>query len=238
MIKLPIIQIAGVFDLSEARMIAGCGATHLGFPLRLPVNRPDTSEQEARDIIAGLPPAIEPVVITYISDAGEIAAFCQELGCRAVQLHGSISVRELSRLRRSAPSLTVFKSLVVGATDIQSLERICAESAEYVDAFITDTYDPHTGASGATGLKHDWDISKRLVERSIKPVILAGGLNPENVATGIKTTGAAGVDAHTGLEREDGRKDPDRVAQFVQRAGEAFAVARGCSDWGTRAAGC
>jgi phosphoribosylanthranilate isomerase len=51
--------------------------------------------------------------------------------------------------------------------------------------FITDTFDPSTGASGATGKTHDWDISKSLVQLSPKPVILAGGLNAENVYEAI-----------------------------------------------------
>ena len=98
----------------------------------------------------------------------------------------------------------------------------------YVDAFITDTFDPVTGASGATGKTHDWEISRRIVEHSRHPVILAGGLTPENVGDAIRLVRPAGVDVHTGVEDDQGRKDRRRVEAFVTRARDAFA--RGAGD--------
>jgi len=219
-----VIQIAGVVDEAEAHMLATLGATHIGFPLRLPVNAPDTSEERAAEIIRALPDTAVPVLITYLDQANEIAEFCSELGCTAVQLHGAISPAELSRLRLIVPGLTVFKRLVVGEGE-HDLAQLCVECAPHVDAFITDTFDPVTGASGATGKTHDWTISRRLVELSPKPVILAGGLMPENVAAGIVATGCAGVDSHTGVENADGRKDPEKVRAFVKAARAAFAGA-------------
>jgi phosphoribosylanthranilate isomerase len=67
-----------------------------------------------------------------------------------------------------------------------------------VDSFITDTFDSVTGASGATGRVHDWEISRRLVASSARPLILAGGLNAGNVRQAIRTVRPAGVDVHTG----------------------------------------
>ena len=91
-----------------------------------------------------------------------------------------------------------------------------------LDAFITDTYDPETGRSGATGKVHDWSVSLELVKCSLKPVILAGGLGPDNVAAAIRQVGPAGVDSHTGVEGADGRKDPGLVRAFVDNARNAF----------------
>lgn len=95
-----------------------------------------------------------------------------------------------------------------------------------MDAFITDTYDPLTGASGATGKIHNWDVSRRIVEASQRPVILAGGLNPENVRDAILYVKPAGVDVHTGVEGPDGRKDEVLVKAFVSEAESAFALCR------------
>lgn len=92
----------------------------------------------------------------------------------------------------------------------------------WIDLFITDTYDPVSGASGATGKTHDWEISKRLIRLSAKPVILAGGLNADNVRDAILQVKPAGVDVHTGIEGVDGRKDPELLARFVKEAREAF----------------
>jgi phosphoribosylanthranilate isomerase len=107
----------------------------------------------------------------------------------------------------------------------ESVDDLAAEVARFhpvVDAFITDTYDPTTGRSGATGKTHDWGVSRRLVDLSPKPVILAGGLTPENVRAGILRVHPAGVDVHTGVEGPEGRKVRTRVEHFVAEARAAF----------------
>ena len=91
-----------------------------------------------------------------------------------------------------------------------------------MDAFITDSFDPDTGAIGATGKVHDWQVSARLVDLSPRPVILAGGLNPDNVRNAIIQVRPAGVDVHTGIEGSDGRKRRDLVERFVAEAQAGF----------------
>ena len=81
---------------------------------------------------------------------------------------------------------------------------------------------PPTGACGATGRTHDWSVSRKLVELSSRPVILAGGLMPDNVRQAIQQVRPAGVDAHTGVEGPDGRKDPAPIRRFVAEARAAF----------------
>lgn len=223
---LPLIQIAGVCDAAEARMLMEAGVRWLGFPLRLTVNKEDLSEDEAEAIIRDLPAGFHGVLITYLDRADEVLAFCAKLGARVVQLHGDVATEELREIRRRDPDLTVFKSLVIRAGNEAALRRMVAETAPFVDAFITDTFNPATGQEGATGLVHDWDISRRLVEFSPKPVILAGGLNSGNVAEAIRTVRPAGVDSHTGVENPDGRKSAGKVRPFVAEAQRAFAQIR------------
>ena len=167
MLEENLIQIAGVIDAAEAQMLQQCGVRYLGFPLRLPVHREDLTEEEAAAIIKNLTPPVFGVLITYLSEASEIAAFCHALGARIVQLHGDIDRDELKRLKTLDPNLTVIKSLVVGMRDDKALEAMLRELSPFVDAFITDTFDPKTGASGATGKTHDWRVSRRLVELPI-----------------------------------------------------------------------
>lgn len=224
----PVIQIAGVRNWDEAAMISRSGATHIGFPLRLDVHPPDLSEAQAADIIRQLPPAIRPVLITYLAQATEIYELTQQLGCTIVQLHGSVSVSELDKLRRmrqsasSAAPFEIWKSLVIKAGNEPELFHTLHSTTPFVDAYITDTFDAATGASGATGKTHDWHVTRRLVAQSSRPVIVAGGLNPGNVAEAIRITGAAGVDVHTGVEDADGHKDPLLVNEFVVMAQENF----------------
>ncbi|HAL91408.1 MAG TPA: N-(5'-phosphoribosyl)anthranilate isomerase [Verrucomicrobia bacterium] len=218
----PLIQIAGVCDAAEARLLMDAGVRWLGFPLRLTVNKEDLSEDEAAAIIRGLPAGFHGVLITYLDRADDVLAFCAKLGSRAVQLHGDIATEELCEIRRRDPDLTVFKSLVIRDGNEETLRRMVEETSPFVDAYITDTFNPATGQEGATGLVHDWGISRRLVEFSPKPVILAGGLNPENVAEAIRAVRPAGVDSHTGVEGPDGRKSAGKVRLFVAEAQRAF----------------
>jgi len=222
MLEDSLIQIAGVIDAAEAEMLQQCGVRYLGFPLRLPVHREDLTESDAAMIIKRLAPPVFGVLITYLDKANEIAAFCHALGARIVQLHGDIDRDELTRLKTLEPSLTVIKSLVVGMHDDNTLETMVGELSPFVDAFITDTFDPKTGASGATGKTHDWNVSRRLVEVSDRPVILAGGLTPENVKRAILEVRPAGVDCHTGVEDSSGRKSREKVQKFLSEAYEAF----------------
>jgi phosphoribosylanthranilate isomerase len=221
-----LIQIAGVIDAAEADMLQRCCVRYLGFPLRLPVHREDLSEKQAAAIIKSLAAPAFGVLITYLDRASEIAAFCDTLGTRIVQLHGEIERDELKRLRILDPNLTVIKSLVIGMRDDRALEAMLRELTPFVDAFITDTFDPNTGASGATGKTHDWRVSRRLVELADRPVILAGGLTPENVKRAILEVRPAGVDSHTGVEDTSGRKSREQVEKFLSEANEAFEIVK------------
>jgi phosphoribosylanthranilate isomerase len=219
------VQIAGIRDLGEAEMLTAAGVDWLGFPLRLAVHAPDLSEDAAAAIIRTLRPPHAAVLITYLERAAAVVELCRRLGVRRVQLHGPVPAAELAAIKARDPGLLVIKSLVVHAGDHQGLavELALHAASPHVDAFIVDTYDPATGASGATGKTHDWAVSRRLVAVSPRPVLLAGGLDASNVAQAIRTVRPAGVDAHTGVEGADGRKDPVRVRAFAAAARAAFA---------------
>jgi phosphoribosylanthranilate isomerase len=219
-----LIQVAGIIDAAEAELVQECGVRYLGFPLRLPVNREDLTEGTAAAIIRSLRPPSHGVLITYLGEAAAIAEFCRALGAGMVQLHGDITPAELRRLRALEPSLVVVKSLVVGLHPVRALERLVEQLSPEVDAFLTDTFAPDTGAAGATGRTHDWSVSRRLVELSERPVILAGGLTPGNVREAIVAVRPAGVDVHTGVEDASGRKSREKLLAFVREAREAFRI--------------
>lgn len=221
-LAFPIVQIAGVRDASEARLLTDCGVDWLGFPLRLPVHEEDLSDAEAARVIAGIEPPARPVLITYLEDADAIGALAGRLAVAIVQLHGEIAAREIRRLRTIRPDVAIVKSLIVGRTDPADLEADVRDQSPLIDAFITDTFDPVTGASGATGRTHDWNVSRRIVALSPRPVILAGGLTADNVAEAVRFVRPAGVDSHTGVEEASGRKSREKVARFVAEARQAF----------------
>ena len=219
-----LIQIAGVIDKEEAIMLMSAGVDYLGFPLRLPVHKEDLTEDEAAEVIKIISLPHKAVLITYLDKADEIIKLCKKLNVNIVQLHGKISKEELKKIKLLQPNLEIIKSLVVAESNYADLERTVDMLSDFVDAFITDTFDPVTGAEGATGKTHDWSISRKLVEISPKPVIIAGGLNHTNVKKAILEIHPAGVDVHTGVESKDGRKNFELVKKFVEESKEGFAL--------------
>ncbi|MFA4945368.1 MAG: phosphoribosylanthranilate isomerase [Lentisphaeria bacterium] len=223
-IPQPWIQIAGVSDAAEAELLLAAGVAWLGFPLRLGYHRPDLDEAAAAALIRHLPAAAVPVLITYQTDGRGIAEFATALGAKAVQAHGEITAAEFARLRGLRPDLFLIKSLIVRGSDPAPLLAAARPFEPAADAFITDSFDPATGACGATGRTHDWTVSHTLARELRRPLILAGGLTPENVAAAIRAVRPAGVDAHTGVEGADGRKEAGRVRAFVAAASATFAA--------------
>jgi phosphoribosylanthranilate isomerase len=222
------IQVAGIHDAEEAALLVECGVDFLGFPLGLERHREDCTDAEAAGIVAGLRGRVEAVLITYLREPDAIADLARRIGAGWAQLHGDIAPDAVARLRETAPELRLCKSLVVRGHDPAGLEEALWRYTPWVDAFLTDTFDPATGASGATGKVHDWRVSRALADCSTRSLVLAGGLTPENVARAIRAVRPAAVDAHTGVEGPDGRKQRDRVARFVAEARAAFAeVPRG-----------
>lgn len=221
-----IIQIAGIIDKAEAEMLMCTGADFLGFPLRLPVNKEDLTEEEAAEVIGIIHQPHRAVLITYLNKADEIIELCVKLNVGIVQLHGKIAKEELKRIRILRPDLTIIKSLVVAQDNYTELEKLVDNLSEWTDVFITDTFDPSTGAEGATGKTHDWNISRKLVSVSPKPVIIAGGLNPANVKDAVLQIRPAGVDVHTGVEDKSGRKNLAMVTEFIKKAREGFEIIR------------
>ena len=222
MLEDQLIQVAGIKDHAEADLLVQCGVRYLGFPLRLPVHQEDLTEEAASTIIRKLRPPHSGVLITYLDNAVEIVKFCKALGARRVQLHGDVCVDELARVKDLDPGLTVVKSLIIGHHSMEVLESMVNQMSDFVDGFITDTYDPHSGAWGGTGMLHDWHISKKLVQLSNRPIILAGGLTSENVREAILDVRPAGLDVHTGVEDASGRKNRKKVEHFVSEAQAGF----------------
>ena len=216
------IQVAGIIDEDEARLLVECGVDLLGFPLDPVHGEEEIVREMAGRIVRGLRSPVQGVLITYLSLAGAILSRCQDLGVSIVQLHGSVPLEEILRLKSAAPDLVIVKTLVVRGGNLSQLVDEVDRLSPHVDAFLTDTFDPGTGRWGATGKTHDWSVSRRLVEHSTRPVTLAGGLTPENVRQAIHDVAPAGVDVHTGVEDLEGRKDRRLVEKFVEASHEGF----------------
>jgi phosphoribosylanthranilate isomerase len=147
------------------------------------------------------------VLITYFNSHEQIVTAVNKTGVRSLQLHGPIEVKEIIKARNLLGDILLIKSLPI-AINISPREakrkafQILGHLEDYVDCFITDTQTIVKGELrfGATGVGHPWQISQDIVKESKRPVIIAGGLNPENVRDAIRTTKPFGVDVHSGVE--------------------------------------
>jgi phosphoribosylanthranilate isomerase len=223
------VQIAGISSLDDALAAERAGADALGFTVRLPTGVHDElTEAKARGIIAALSPFIASVAITYVDSARAAVDLCRYLGVTALQLHGPFPTQELPLIRAALPHLKLIRAVHVTGPEAIAQARALERR---VDALILDTYDPTTDRHGATGKTHDWSISRQIVEQIRAPVILAGGLTPDNVVAAILAVRPWAVDVHTGVEHPDGRRDLAALRAFVARA-KGVGPAEGAPDVG------
>jgi phosphoribosylanthranilate isomerase len=126
--------------------------------------------------------------------------------------HPAVRVK-ICGVRRAEDAL--HKAVHMGSAD--ALAAITSYGA-LVDGFVADSCNPATGQVGGTGLTHDWRISAELVERTAKPLWLAGGLTPANVAAAIEQVKPWGVDVNSGVKGPDGFKQQQRLHAFIEAA--------------------
>ncbi len=180
----PRIQVAGVSSLVEALFCKKAGADAVGFTLGLPDGPHDgLTTEKAATIIGALPPRLLSVVITYLGSAKAACELAMLTQPAAMQFHGGMSDKEVVLFRSICPGVRIIGRVTVLGKE--SLEEAASFRPPLWDVIILDSFDPCTGRKGATGLTHDWSISAKIVKIASVPVILAGGLNPGNVAEAI-----------------------------------------------------
>ena len=200
------VKICGITNSDDARHAADCGADALGFVFYAGSPRCVTPEQ-VREIVAGLPPFVTRVGLFVNENPGRIRAIVGACGLDVVQLHGD-----------EPPEACVLPPCrVIKGVRPRREADLAAMAAYPVAALLVDAAVP--GEFGGTGQRADWELAAQLAAR--QRVILAGGLTPANVAAAVRQVRPYGVDVASGVESAAGRKDPDRVAQFIRMAKEA-----------------
>lgn len=214
-VHVPRVKICGITRLADAWLAIDAGVDALGFLVGLDYPSGDELEPgAARRLVARLPPLVSPVLVTHRKTLPEVLALCAEVAPHVVQLHGHFPLLEIPVLRRLHPHLKLVKAVHV---DGESAIAFAVEAARWADALLLDTRT--ATRIGGTGQTHDWSISRRIREAvAPTPILLAGGLRPENLAAAIERVGPYGVDVNTGVSLAPGEKSPDAVRRFVQIA--------------------
>ena len=208
------VKICGIRNLEEARLAVSFGTDALGFLVGLDYRTDDELDvQAAQRIIAEVPPFVSTVLVTHKVELEWVANACIQSGCSTVQLHGDYPLDQIPGLRKRIPNVRIIKA--VNVVDETAISRAIA-AAQQADAVLLDSRT--ATRIGGTGHTHDWSISARIVKAIDKPVILAGGLKPENVVQSIEVVKPFAVDVNSGVQFPDGSKSPQRVEDFINLA--------------------
>lgn len=204
------VKICGVTNLEDAQAAVEAGADAVGLNFYPPSPR-CVDLNTAREIAAALPPFVTRVGIFVDRDLEERQRIAAACGLDAIQLHGQETPAEC---QAAGPWRSVIKAFRVRGPE--TLEELAAY-AGVVQAWLLDTYV--RGQPGGTGETFNWGLAVEARRRFPHvPLILAGGLTPENVAEAVQWVQPYAVDVAGGVEREPGRKDYDRMWEFVRRA--------------------
>ena len=214
-----LVQIYEVQAPEEAVALARLGVDHIGvlvgegaFPRELTADR-------ASAIFAALPPGVKRAALSLSADPAEIARVVEQTRPDIIHIGAAVelfSVRDTQALKAAFPDVRIMRAIPI--IDEASIE--CANDYRGIaDFLLLDSHEPGDRQIGGLGRTHDWSISRRIVDQVGVPVILAGGLDADNVVAAIAAVRPAGVDSKTKTDRDDGDgKDLDKVRRFVTAA--------------------
>jgi len=203
-------KICGVTTERDLRAVADSGADAVGVITEVSVDTPrEVAPERAADLVAAAPPFLSTVLVSMPDTPTRAIELAGAVAPDAIQLHGAFDDEAVRYVRREA------HADVIAAVDAADPDRARGYDG-VADAILLDS-TTEDGAGG-TGETHDWEAARSLVDDLTTPVVLAGGLTPENVAEAVRTVDPYAVDTSSGVERRGGEKDHEAVASFVRNA--------------------
>jgi len=208
------VKICGVTNGADRDAVVASGADAVGIIHGVPVDTPrEVDASTAASLAAGVPPLATSVLVTMPATVQQAVKRVDEIEPDAVQVHDGLGPAELGALSQRV-SQQIIAVVDAGADDIEAY-------ADHADALLVDSVDE--AGAGGTGETHDWERTREVVDGLDAPVILAGGLVPDNVAEAVRTVGPFAVDTASGVEQTGGVKDHAAVRAFVANATAATA---------------
>lgn len=197
------VKICGITNLDDALTAVTAGADALGFVFYEKSPR-FVSPGTAGEIIRHLPPFVTTVGLFVNAEADFVNATGEKCLIDRVQLHGDECPEFCARIVR--PVVKVFR--------VRNRESLQTIKDYRVAGFLLDAYSPD--AFGGTGKSFNWELASEA--KQYGPVILAGGLTPDNVRQAVDAVGPYAVDVSSGVEAAPGKKDPDKIKAFIENA--------------------
>ena len=210
------VKICANTSVDEAKMCIDAGANIIGILVGQEHTSDDFVDKEnAKKICDYVNKKCDVSLVMHLTNADEIIDLTKYIGNNIIQLHSDIAESEVEKIKNILPNIELVRLIHVASDG-----TICTDYKKmiYADYYLLDSFNLKTNQVGGTGLTHDWHKSAELIKKLNKPTFLAGGLNPDNVNIAIKIAMPYGVDVNSGCKNETGKKDREKVKQFVANA--------------------
>lgn len=229
------VKICGIRSPEEVELAAFYGADAVGFITEVPVESPRKLDSEtAASLVSKVPGYLNSVLVIMPENSARALELIEKVSPDVVQIHSMLSLPELEIIRGKT-DIPIVKTLSLPAQEemeknpgnsksaenaensilvFNLLEQVSLlEEAAVVDSILLDT--GKAGKPGGTGCVHDWALSRRIARETRLPLILAGGLKPENVQEAIRVVSPYAVDTASGVETS-GKKDAVKIKKFIE----------------------
>jgi phosphoribosylanthranilate isomerase len=205
------IKICGITNKKDLHTAVIAGADAVGFVVGVKSSSRNLSTENANILIRQVPFFVNSVIVTVPKSLEAFGELCSELHPNAVQIHGETIQSNFKFVKQELPNISLIRAI---RADPLTAENKALEASKNFDAILLDSYVK--GKYGGTGLVHNWELSRRIKQRIYPtPLILAGGLKPENVSEAIGFVHPFAVDVSSGVEKQPGIKDQKKIYNFI-----------------------
>lgn len=208
----PRVKICCIANEQEAADAISFGASAIGLVGEMPSGPGPISDEEIFRIAKTVPPPIATFLLTSQQTSQGIIDHHYRTKTNTIQIVDELHDKDYSAIHDALPNVKLVQVIhVVGEESVDE----AAELAKHVDAILLDSGNPRLAVKelGGTGRRHDWTVSRRIVETCGKPVFLAGGLNAGNVREAIESVRPFGLDLCSGV-RTEGKLDLAKLERF------------------------
>ncbi|MEM2914251.1 MAG: phosphoribosylanthranilate isomerase [Candidatus Bathyarchaeia archaeon] len=213
-VKTVRVKICGITNEKDLKAVIDAGADAIGFVIGVPSSSRNITVDKAERLFSKVPVFVETVAVTVPESLDWLLKLDRVLSPDVFQIHGEkIPLKEIRK--------KLMKPKLVKAVNAKN-EKLSLDlnDIKTCDAILLDSFSE--GKYGGTGRAHNWEVSCKFKEKfHPKPLILAGGLTPENVAEAISIVKPYAVDVSTGVEKSPGVKDPYKIFKFIKNVRDA-----------------
>jgi len=211
----PKVKICCISSIEEARMAIEYGADAIGLVGAMPSGPGVIDDLLIKEIAASVSGRADTFLLTSETSADGVVEHYQRAPTSTIQIVDKLKAGSQAEIKAALPHVTFVQ--VIHVADDSTIDE-ALEAAETADMILLDSGNPNLAVKelGGTGRTHDWEISRKIVEQSAKPVFLAGGLGADNVAEAIEAVGPFGIDLCSGV-RTNGKLDSSKVERFMNQ---------------------